>query len=113
MSMNDWSESVLIAELNDEPALSEDLDTVVRRIENRPESATDVILNFQAVSYLNSSNVGQLLRIRKKAVDGGVTLRLCGLHDDPQSVLHVTGLDQLFEITEDVTLALASVQIAE
>jgi hypothetical protein len=38
-------------------------------------------------------------------------MRLCGVRDNVWSVLMVTGLDKIFEFTEDVMTSLASLQI--
>jgi anti-anti-sigma factor len=113
MPINEWSESILIAELSDEPSFSEDMDALMRRLEEAEGVPPDVIVNAQAVSYVNSSNISQLLKVRKRLLDGGSRLRLCGLSDRVWSVMLVTGLDKVFEFTDDVSTSLASLQIAE
>jgi len=73
MSLNEWSKEIVIAELNDEPAFSDDLDSLQARFDGaeRDEPIPDVILNMKGVSYLNSSNIAQLLRLRKKLILSG------------------------------------------
>jgi anti-anti-sigma factor len=112
MPINDWSESIVIAELSDEPALSDDLDGLIQRLEqNAGDDPPDVIIDAQNVTHLNSSNIAQLLRLRKILTQRGARMRLCGVHDHVWSVLMVTGLDKVFEFTEDVMTSLASLQI--
>ena len=53
MALTDWSDDILIVDLNDEPAFSDDMDALCRRLDmpvKKPPSP-DVILNLQAVTY--------------------------------------------------------------
>lgn len=111
MPINEWSESILIAELSDEPSLSEEMDALLRRLDEITDDLPDVIVNAQNVTYMNSSNIAQLLKLRKKVTDSRVRLRLCALTDPVWSVLLATGLDKVFEVHGDVATALASLQI--
>ena len=117
MPINAWSDDILIVELNDEPAFSEDLENLLRRVDQMPAPLPDVILDLQNVSYMNSSNIAQLLKVRKRLIsasnesDHKIGLRICGVNDQVWSVLLVTGLDSVFKFTDDVATALASLQI--
>ena len=71
MPINEWSESILIAELNDEPSFSEDMEALLRRLDDAMGDLPDVIVNAEGVSYMNSSNIAQLLKLRKKLLDNG------------------------------------------
>ena len=110
MPINQWSDSIVIAELSDEPAFSEDMDALMRRLDEAGEFP-DVIVNMQSVSYLNSSNIAQLLKLRKRVIAGSTRLRVCAVNDAVWSVLLITGLDKVFDFTDDVTTSLASLQI--
>src|SRR5687767_13340494 len=83
MPLNDWSDSIVIAELSDEPAFSEDLDALQARLEQDAldGSVPDVILDMRGVTYLNSSNIAQLLRLRKKLILTNRRLRICSAND--------------------------------
>ena len=111
MPINEWSDDILIAELNDEPAFSEEMDALLRRLEAVTGPAPAVVLDGRAVSYLNSSNIAQMLKLRKKLIDSGSGMRVCGLSDTVWSIMLVTGLDKVFTFTEDVSTALASIQL--
>ena len=111
MPLQDWSESTLIAEMNDEPLFSEDFDALMRRLESADGDTPDVIVNLLDVSRLNSSNLSQLLRLRKTLIGRDRRLRICSVGHSVWSVLLVTGLDQLFSFTDDVATSLASLQI--
>ncbi len=111
MPLQDWSESTLIAEMNDEPLFSEDFEALMRRLESTDGDPPDVILNLLGISKLNSSNLSQLLRLRKKLMSRDRRLRICSVEDSVWSVFVLTGLEQLFSFTDDVATSLASLQI--
>lgn len=110
MPLDAWSDNILIVELNDEPLFSDDMALLMQRLEKR-ESLPDVIVNLQQVTFINSSNIAQLLKLRKVLLDHGARLRLCAVADTVWSVFLVTSLDKIFEFTDDVSTSLASLQI--
>ncbi len=108
----DWSSDIVIASLEDEPALSDELSALAERLDNAdPSEAPAVILNFVDVTYLNSSNIAQLLKIRRRLTEAGQALRLCSIPDPVWSVMLLTGLDKVFDFTPDPATAIASIQI--
>ncbi|MCZ6837178.1 MAG: STAS domain-containing protein [Planctomycetota bacterium] len=111
MPINEWSENILIAEVNDEPAFSEDLEMLMRRVEQEEGSGHDIIVNMKPVTYVNSTNIAQLLKLRKTVIAGNRRLRICAVNNQVWSVILITGLDKLFEFTDDVSTALASLQL--
>ena len=113
MPIVDWSDSIVIAELSDEPAFSDDMDALFRKLDDGEEILPDVIVNMQGVSYMNSSNISQLLRLRKRLLIANRRLRLCAVADTVWSEIMVTGLDKIMEFTDDVSTSLASLQIED
>lgn len=111
MSIHEWSEHVVVVDLQNEPLLSDDLQILAERLESQ-ETPCDVVLNFQAVGFLNSSNISQLLRVREALRVGGGRLCLCSINSSIASVLEVTHLDRLFPQEEDTASALAALQMA-
>ena len=109
----DWSDNIVIAELADEPALSEELGGLIQRIDADRSPVPHVVLNFAGVSYVNSSNLAQLLRLRKVLAEKGRNLRLCSVTDEVWSVLMVTGLDKVFRFAPDPMTALAGLQLED
>ena len=108
----EWSDDILVAQLADEPALSDELALVVDQVNaadagKRPSA----VLDFSAVSYINSSNIAQLLRMRKLLDEGGRQMRSCGVSDEVWSVLLVTGLDKVFTFAPDTMTARAGLQL--
>lgn len=111
MPLTQWSDTILIIELSDEPSMSEDMDGVMRRLDTFGENLPDVIVDLRGATYLKSTNISQLLRLRKRIADAHRRLRICAVNDSVWSVFLLTGLDQLLEFTDDVTTSLASLQI--
>ncbi len=110
MSIKDWSESIILGELQDDPQFSDDLNTLQELVEQR--NGNHVVLDFSAVTFLNSSNIAKLLKLRKMMhTSSPGKLRLCGIKTEVWGVFLVTGLDKIFDFCSDVTSGLASVQI--
>lgn len=111
----DWSDNIVIANLADEPALSDELSMICERVEAQGEAdpVPHAVLDFHEVSYVNSSNIAQLLRLRKNLEARERQLILAGVSDEVMSVLVVTGLNKVFSFAPDMLTAIASIQIAE
>ncbi len=110
MPIQMWSDRIWLTQLGNEPILSEDL-TNLRERANKADPTPDMVLDFSEVTHLNSSNLSQLLRLRKLAVDRGVRLLLAAPPDSVWAVFLTTGLDKVFEFVVDVSTALAGLQV--
>lgn len=107
-----WSDSIVVSDLEDEPALSEELSALFDRAsKSSPDKVPNVVLNFSRVTYISSSNLAQLLRLRKHLAEASRQIRICCVSDEVWSVLMVTGLDKVFRFSPDVMTALAGLQI--
>jgi anti-anti-sigma factor len=111
----DWSENIVVAELVDEPHLAEEFSDIFERLGKAGADGAmpHVVLNFSAVTFLNSSHIASLLRMRKRLAEKGRQLVLCSMGDDVWSVLVLTGLDKVFKYAPDPLTALAGIQIAD
>jgi anti-anti-sigma factor len=110
----DWSENIVITELTDEPALSDELGGIIQRVmEPKDQHVPHVVLNFAGVSYVNSSNLAQLLKLRKALTERKRQLKLCSVKDELWSVFLVTGLDKVFRFAPDPMTALAGLQLED
>ncbi|MFN0011811.1 MAG: STAS domain-containing protein [Phycisphaerales bacterium] len=107
----EWSDHILISELQDEPQLTEELAALYDRVAPGRGAARHIVLNFVGVNYVSSSHLAQLLRLRKKLVDHGRVMVLCSVSDNVQSVISITGLDRIFRFAPDPMTALASLQL--
>lgn len=110
--LTDWSDDIVMVDLADDPQVGEDLKAVIERVaSSETGSVPHVVLNMGLVTYITSSNISQLLRLRKLVGDVGQQLRLCSLDERVLSVLKIAGLDRIFEFSPDPMTALASIQI--
>lgn len=108
-----WSDDITVCELADEPALSEELSGLASVFEQRPERAAHVVLDFSHVSYVNSSNLGQLLSLRKVLDAHQRTVVLCAVSEQVMSVMRITGLQRVFRFAPDTLTALAMLQLGD
>ena len=110
MPIQNWSEEILLADLQDDPAFSDDINAVLDHIEANPN--LDVALNLASVTFLNSSNIAKLLKLRKLVqVNNRRRLKLCGISTHVWGVFLVTGLDKIFDFADDVATGLAGLQM--
>ena len=110
MAIQDWSDNIAVVDLQDDPQFTEDLNALIEHIESHTD--IDVVLNFTAITFLNSSNIAKLLKLRKIVmINNHRKLRLCGISTHVWGVFLVTGLDKIFDFADDVATGLASLQL--
>jgi len=112
MPIQEWSDRIWLVQLADEPALSEELLQAKDKAE-RVSPMPDMVIDLNGVTQVNSSNLSQLLRLRKLAVDHDIRLVLAGPSDSVWAVFMTTGLDKVFDFAADVTVALAGLQMKQ
>lgn len=110
MSIENWSDNILVVELQNDPAFTDDLTALIDQVDAKPD--VDVVLNFGGVNYVNSSNIAKLLKLRKKQLANRRQLFLCNIDTGVWGVFLVTGLDKVFQVADNVAMALASAQIS-
>ena len=109
MPVKDWSDDILLVELSNDPIFTEDIVAAIERLESHP--TLDAVLSFQSVTFINSSNLAKLLKLRRILVQNERQLRLCGISSHAWGIFLTTGLDKIFNFTDDVATALTSLQI--
>jgi len=110
MPIQEWSDRIWVVQLGNEPSFSEDLLNLIDRAK-RVRHVPDLVLDLSGVSQINSSNLSQMLRVRKFAIDRTAKLRIAGPPDSVWAVFLTTGMDKVFEFSTDVSTALAGLQI--
>lgn len=78
-------------------------DLVLHAIE---DGARNFVVDFARTSYIDSSGLGVLVSLSKKAREVGGELRLAGLNEDLQTLFELTKLDTLFQIRSTLEEAL-------
>ena len=108
-----WSDNIAVADLQDEPTLSEDLASLAEQSALVGPRATHLVLNFTGVTYINSSNLGQLLHLRRVLAQANRRLVLCAMSEEIRSTFQVTGVHKLFTFAGDALSALATLQLED
>jgi anti-anti-sigma factor len=107
-----WSEDIWVAQLqNDEVNLSEELAQLIESLKAAPVMP-HVVIDLCNVKHMASSHLSQLLQVRKEAVSRDHKLRLSSPNDQLWALFLTTGLDKVFTFTENVSTALADLQIS-
>jgi anti-anti-sigma factor len=109
MPVEKWSDTVSVVHLADDPQFTEDLLSIE---ESAAIGKSDVVLDCAAVHYVNSSNIARLLKLRKQMHSSDRRLVLCSLGTEVWGTFLVTGLDKVFEFSDNVPTALATLQMA-
>ena len=110
MTLQDWSENIVLVELQDDPVFTDDLTALQEHVEKNPN--VDVVFDFANVNYLNSSNLAKLLRMRKLVtITNQRKMVLCSVNTHVWGLFLTTGLNKTFEFADDVSLGLTGVQL--
>jgi anti-anti-sigma factor len=110
MAVQQWSDTVLLGELSDDPQFTDDLSAIIDQCTRDPRQ--DVLLSLAAANYLNSSNIAQLLKLRKLVmITNQRKLKLASVNTQVWGVFLVTGLDRIFDFVDDVPSGLAALQL--
>ncbi|MEM1356032.1 MAG: STAS domain-containing protein [Planctomycetota bacterium] len=110
MPIQEWSDQIWVVRLLDEPAFSDEL----RPLIDRTQTLSDVpslVIDLAEVTQINSSNLSQLLRLRKAVADRDTQMKIAGPTNAVWSVFMMTGLDKVFSFTPDTSTALAELQL--
>lgn len=110
MPLQNWSDRIILVNLQDDPQFTDDMNALSEQIERR--GGADVLLDLADVNFLNSSNIARLLKLRKtlnSQFKG--RLSLCGIQTSVWGVFLVTGLDKIFTFADDVATGLAMLQL--
>ena len=108
MTIQEWSDDIIVAEMSDDPQFSEEMAALQDKLTGR---SAHVVLNLGPVTFINSSNIARLLRLRKQMSSDDRRLIICGANNQIWGVFQVTGLDKIFTFTADVATALATIQL--
>lgn len=109
MSIQRWSEDVILVELPGELTKHNELQTVADML--RAGSDCDVVIDFSQVDVVGATCLAGLLEIQRLVNEGGHRLTLCSVAPATRGVFTIARLEDLFEFTEDRFAALASPQL--
>jgi anti-anti-sigma regulatory factor len=109
MSIEHWSEDVILVELPGDVQEHHELETVIKMLQHGDHR--DVVVDFSHVHVVHGMWLARLLKIQRLAHELGHKLTLCGLAPALRGVFTIAHLDTLFEFAEDEFTALASPQL--
>ncbi|MSR42191.1 MAG: hypothetical protein EXS10_09885 [Phycisphaerales bacterium] len=104
-------------DLSEGPAFAEDFAELTERFRRDGAAAQllgvvlGVVLDMSRVSHLVSSNLTQLLQLRKLAKEFHFKIVIVSVPTTLWSVFLTTGLDRLFEFAPDVSTGLAKLTL--
>ena len=110
MPVEKWSDNVIVVRLADDPHLGDDLDALDAAT-TQPPARLNAVVDFTSVRAVNSSTLARMLKVRKQMNAAGGRLVLCGMNDQVWGAFLVTNLDKLFEVSNSVAMALATLQM--
>src|SRR5688572_23077769 len=102
MAIESRPDGVLLARLADDPQLATELDALLQTELRTPPA---VVLDVGRVTYLNSSHLSRLLRLRQRVILADGKLVICGAPAQVLGVFHATGLDKVFTLVDDEATA--------
>jgi anti-anti-sigma factor len=109
MGIQQWSDNIILVNLSQEQAMSNDLDTVAEMVRERGNY--NVVIDFSDVDTVTSSVLSKLLKLHEPLTADRRRLVLCGITAAIKGILMVTNLDTLFEIVDDKFTALATLEM--
>ena len=108
MPLEKWSDQVNVVRLLDDPVFTDDLQLLQELME---KNSTNAVLDFSSVRFINSSNIARLLKLRQTMKSRERKLILCGISTQVWGAFLVTGLDKIFDFSDNVPTALATLQM--
>jgi anti-anti-sigma factor len=109
MGIQNWSENIILVDLPQEPEMGDELKAVTEIVRDRGDC--DVVVDFSQVDIVTSSSLSKLLKLRKLVGDCGHRVIFCSVAPATRGIFTVTGLDGVFELTDDKFVALAGLQM--
>ena len=108
MGIDHSSQGILTVDLLPEPDMGTELETVAKVLCD--EGDCDVVVDFSSVDIVTSSSISKLLKLNKLLGEFGHRLVLCDVAPATEGIFKVTGLDVVFEFTNDKSAALALIK---
>ena len=109
MGIQNWSEEIVLVDLQQEPQMGDELKAVTETVRDRGDC--DVVIDFSDIDIITSSSLSKLLRLRKLLTDCGHKFIFCNVAPATKGIFSVTGLDGVFDLVDDKFVALASLQL--
>jgi len=109
MSIQHWSEDVILVELPEELEKHNELQTIIAML--RHGGACDVVVDFSQVQAVHGAWLAELQKIQRLVNERGHKLTLCNVAPATRGVFTIAHIDDLFEFAQDRFTALAGPQL--
>jgi len=109
MAIQQWSDEIIIVDLPDEPEMTDELISLTEFLVDK--ESFSVVIDFTGVGGITSAGLSRLVQLRQLAAQGGHRLILCNIDPSTEEIFSVTGLADLFDLTEDKFSALATLEM--
>lgn len=110
MAIESLQDNLIVVDLPKEPETGDELKKVTELVRER--GGCDVIIDFSGVDIVVSSSLSGLLELRKLVADCGQRVICCGVATSTKGIFAVTGLEPVFEFTDDKSAALQAIEAA-
>ena len=111
MSIQNWSDDIVLVNLVKEPNISNELQVVTGMVTSK--GGFDVVIDFADIEIITSSSISKFLTLRKHLTASGHRLVFSSVSPRAKKIFAVTGLDNIFNFVDDQFIALAGLQLAE
>jgi anti-anti-sigma regulatory factor len=111
MSVRSWSQDIVIVQLPGEPHTSNELETVIGTVYEKPDS--DVILDFSRVERVTCLTLCQLTKLHKTLTCLGRRLAFCKVAPITREIFEAIGFDRIFQDAQKAAVVLEASQAAE
>jgi len=109
MSIQNWSENIMLVDLPAEPQILDEMRTVIEIARQRDDC--DIVMDFTSVDIVTSSSLSSMLKLRKLLNDCGKRLVLCNMAAATRKVFKTTGIEEIFDFADDKFTALSGLQM--
>ncbi|MFA5553287.1 MAG: STAS domain-containing protein [Phycisphaerae bacterium] len=100
MSINDYSDNIIVVKLPPEPKLRAELDKLMQVLQKGCSS--DVIIDFSAVDIMTSLSLSGFLKVRELVSQANKKLIFCNAISITKDIFKVTCFEGIFEFADTV-----------
>lgn len=109
MSIQQYSEGIILANIQSEPLMGDELNALYSVIRGR--GGCDVLIDFSGEKHIvTSPSISKLLKLHKLLIDEGYSLVLFNLHESTKCTFKYAGLHGHFTFADDKSQALTIIK---
>jgi len=109
MAIQQWSDEIIIVNLPREPEMTDELISLADFLTDKENF--NVVVDFTGAGEISSVGLSILLKLRQLTAQGGRRLVLCNIDPSTEDIFSITGLTDIFDLTEDKSSALATLEM--